>query len=75
MTLWEIHYWEYDERGKVVGEGYYYKKYKRKGNAIRVAKQRYGNSKRFRWHLIGRREVKPAQPLYDDIDQRFHYFL
>lgn len=75
MFYWEIHYWEYDERGKIVGEGYHYKKYKRKGNAIRVAKQRYGNSKRFRWHLMGRRDVNPVKKLYDDIHERYHDIL
>lgn len=73
MWMWTIHYWEF-EKGKRVGEGRYFKGYKRKGNAIRVAKKRYGDPKRFRWHLV-RTRFETQDDSYEDIKKLYAYYL
>ena len=45
---WRIWYTQFDEKGAVIGRGVYYKSYKRKGYAERVAKRRYSGVL-FRW--------------------------
>lgn len=54
--LYRIWYEEFDDNGFKIGEGVYYKAYKRKGYALRVARKRYGRtsgygipSPRWRW--------------------------
>lgn len=39
----KIYYWRFDKKTKSYEYGVYYKEYKRKGAAMRVAKQRYGS--------------------------------
>jgi hypothetical protein len=54
MVTWEIHYARIDEHGKETDEGVFIKRYKRKGYAIRVARQIFGHLKGFHWWLVGR---------------------
>ena len=60
---WEIHY---QLKGDTK-EGVYYKKYKRKGYAKRIAKQLFSRTIKYQWWLVGRR-VKTTT----DIDQNFY---
>lgn len=53
MCLWEIHFYQL-ENGGIIGRGVYDRKYKRKGNAIRVAMKVYGDKTKYRWFLMGR---------------------
>lgn len=70
-VVWEIRYYQLDPRtGKIVGEGRYYKKYKRKGYAKRMANIIFGDKKLFRWWLMGINE-KPVtfDNIYNDFAQ------
>lgn len=59
VSYWEIRFVMFDSIGECVGIGAYYKRYKRKGNAIRIAKKLYGDPSRFHgmftysWSVVG----------------------
>jgi hypothetical protein len=72
---WKIHFYQLDEKGKIIGEGVYYKEYKRKGNAVRVAKKVYGDPKCFKWWLTKTAALTKKVNPYDDIAARWHDIL
>ena len=47
--MWRIWIKYFDEEGNLTGCGYFWRLYERKGNAERVARNRYGNSKMFQY--------------------------
>lgn len=59
VAYWEIRFVMFNHTGECVGIGSYYKRYKRKGNAKRIAKKLYGDPSRFSglftysWTVIG----------------------
>lgn len=51
---WKIYYEQLDENGQVIGRGVYCKDYVNYGNAINVARKRYGDRTKFRY-IVARR--------------------
>jgi hypothetical protein len=59
VVHWEIRFVMFNAADECVGVGMYHKRYKRKGNAIRIAKKIYGDPSRFSglftysWAVVG----------------------
>lgn len=63
VAYWEIRFVVFNSADECIGVGVYYKRYKRKGNAIRIAKKIYGDPSKFSglftysWTVIGLDEL------------------
>lgn len=51
---YKIYYRQFDENKNVIGEGVYHKEYVYPGNALREARQRYGDRSKFEFSIAPR---------------------
>lgn len=55
---YKIYFEQLDENGNVIGRGVYCKEYKNYGNAQRIAKERFGDTTKFRYEINWRNPYK-----------------